>query len=115
MDSELLQSRLDTACRTFQTLERQLADPEVASDPARLQAIARERARLEPLVTDYQRLRKLEQEREEARALLRAHRDDPAAEELATLASEELVSLEGLIGSLNERLTLSLLPSDPRD
>jgi len=115
MDSELLQSRLDTACRTFQTLERQLADPAVASDPARLQAIARERARLEPLVNDYQRLRKLEQERDEARSLEKAHRDDPAAEELVALAIEELVNLESLITTLNARLTLSLLPSDPRD
>ncbi len=115
MDSELLQSRLDTACRTFASLERQLADPAVASDPGRLQTIARERARLEPLVDDYRQLRKLELEREQARVLLKGHREDAAAEELAALAAEELVSLEAAITALGERLTLALLPTDPRD
>jgi len=42
MDPVLLRQRLETARRTFDTLERQLADPAVAADPARLQAIARE-------------------------------------------------------------------------
>ena len=42
MDPDLLSQRLETARRTFETLERQLADPAVAADPARLQAIARE-------------------------------------------------------------------------
>ncbi|WP_216902521.1 peptide chain release factor 1 [Synechococcus sp. CCY 9618] len=115
MDSELLQSRLDTVCRTFTTLERQLADPAVASDPGRLQELARERARLEPLVNDYHQLRKLEQEREQARTLLKEPRGDADAEELAALATEELVSLEARLTALGERLTLAMLPSDPRD
>ena len=74
MDRTLLGERLETACRTFTALERQLADPAIAADPGRLQRLARERARLEPLVHDYQRLEKLEQERLEARALLRSPR-----------------------------------------
>ena len=62
MDLSLLHERLDTARRTFETLERQLADPAVAANPSQIQAIARERARLEPLVQDHQQLQKLEQE-----------------------------------------------------
>ena len=52
MDLATLISRLDAATTSFHTLERQLADPDVASDPKRLQSIARERSRLEPLVQD---------------------------------------------------------------
>jgi len=112
MDPSLLHERLETASRTFSSLERQLADPAVTGNPQQLQSIARERARLEPLVHDHQRLCKLEQEQLEARSLLREHRGDPAMEELV---SEELQRLEQEISELQQRLTIALLPRDPRD
>ena len=115
MDPALLQERLETACRTFASLERQLADPAIASDPARLQTLARERARLEPLVHDHDLWQKLQREQQEARQLLRDHRDDPAMAELVELASDELEDLEERLETLQRRLTLALLPSDPRD
>ena len=115
MDLSLLHERLETACRTFETLERQLADPAVAGDPQRLQTIARERARLEPLVLDHALWIKLRQQEQEARQLLRDHRDDPEMAELAELANSELQDLEPRIAALEETLTLALLPSDPRD
>jgi peptide chain release factor 1 len=77
-----------------------------------LQTIARERSRLEPLVVNHQQLQKLEQEESEARALLKEHRGDPAMEELA---NEELASLAEAIGALRQKLTVALLPRDPRD
>lgn len=112
MDLDLLHDRLETARRTFETLERQLADPAVAANPSQLQTIARERSRLEPLVVNHQQLQKLEQEESEARALLKEHRGDPAMEELA---NEELASLTEAIGALRQKLTVALLPRDPRD
>ncbi|MFU8885267.1 MAG: peptide chain release factor 1 [Cyanobacteriota bacterium] len=112
MDPTLLHERLETARRTFDSLERQLADPDVAANPAQLQTIARERSRLEPLVNDHQRLCKLEQEHQDARSLLRDHRGDSAMEELA---QEELAQLDAAIEALRQRLTLALLPQDPRD
>lgn len=115
MDPALLQDRLETACRTFDSLERQLADPAIASDPERLQVIARERARLEPLVHDHALWRKLLQEQQEARQLLREHRDDASMAELVELAQAELEDLETRIEAVQRRLTLALLPSDPRD
>ena len=115
MDPSLLQERLETACRSFESLERQLADPAIGSDPERLQTIARERARLEPLVRDHALWQKLRQEQEEARQMLREHRDDPAMAELAELATAELQDLEARLEALERQLTLALLPSDPRD
>ncbi len=111
MDRTLLGERLEAACETFSAVERQLADPAVAADPSRLQHLARERARLEPLVQDYRNLEKHERERQEARTLLRSvQAGDPGAEELAALASEELESLEASIEALMARLTVALLP-----
>jgi peptide chain release factor 1 len=116
MDRTLLGERLEAACETFSAVERQLADPAVAADPSRLQHLARERARLEPLVQDYRNLEKHERERQEARTLLRSvQAGDPGSEELAALASEELESLEASIEALMARLTVALLPRDPRD
>ena len=53
MDTTTLISRLEAASSSFHNLEQQLADPDVAADPQRLEKIARERSRLEPLVLDY--------------------------------------------------------------
>ncbi|MEB3275555.1 MAG: peptide chain release factor 1, partial [Cyanobacteriota bacterium] len=112
MDSQLLNERLEAARRTFEALETQLADPAVASDPGQLQHLARERARLEPLVHDQQELHRCREAESQARELLRQHRGEPAMEELA---SEELERLNAAIAALEHRLTLALLPSDPRD
>ena len=112
MDSSTLISRLEAATSSFHNLERQLADPDVASDPDRLQSVAKERSRLEPLVVDYTSLQNVLQEREQARTLLRESRGDVEMEELAQL---ELQSLEKRHDELIQRLTLALLPKDPRD
>lgn len=112
MDASTLTSRLQTATASFRSLERQLADPDVANDPKRLETIARERSRLEPLVLDFEELQKLEQEQADARELLRESRSDAAMQELA---QDELSDLEVQHASLLQRLTLALLPRDPRD
>ena len=112
MDASTLYSRLETATASFRNLERQLADPDVSSDPKRLESIARERSRLEPLVLDFEALQQLEREQQEARQLLKDSRGDEAMEELA---QEELETLNVQCATLIERLTLALLPRDPRD
>ncbi|MCP9850650.1 peptide chain release factor 1 [Cyanobium sp. Morenito 9A2] len=112
MDATFLSERLETACRTFASLERQLADPDVAANPGQLERIARERSRLEPLVNDYEQLNGLRRHQSEARELLRSHRGDI---EMEQLAQEELCDLAASIAALEQRLTLALLPRDPRD
>ena len=112
MDASFLSERLETARTTFETLERQLADPDVAANPAQLEPIARERARLEPLVMGYQQLQVLREQERQARELLRDSRGD---QELEGLAQEELADLAQRLAALEEELTLALLPRDPRD
>jgi peptide chain release factor 1 len=112
MDASFLAERLETASRTFATLERQLADPDVTADPTRLEPIARERARLEPLVLGRQRLQQLQAEQRQARDLLRDHRGDG---DMELLAQEEITALATQIEQLEQELTLALLPRDPRD
>ena len=61
---------------------------------------------------DFEELQKLESERDSARQLLKDSRGDAAMEELA---QDELISLQEQHSTLTERLTLALLPRDPRD
>ena len=112
MDSSTLIKRLEAAKNSFDNLELQLADPDVASDPKQLENIARERSRLEPLVNDYLKLQIVEKEVSEAKGLLKESRDD---KEMELLAKEELQNLELAKNQLIEKLTLALLPKDPRD
>lgn len=112
MDASTLTARLDTATASFRNLERQLADPDVASDPKRLEAIARERSRLEPLVLDYETLQSVQTELDQARQLLKDSRGDA---EMEGLAQEELNDLSDREQNLVQRLTVALLPRDPRD
>ncbi len=115
MDSALLYERLETTCRTFEALERQLADPALATNPSQLQTLAKERAKLEPMVLDYQKMLRLQSEQTQARDLLRQYRGDPAGQELAELAAEEFDNLEQELVGLRQRLLLAMVPSDPRD
>ena len=101
MDSSFVTERLEATCRTFEALDRQLADPSVAADPDQLLTLARERSRLEPLVLDYRQLQNLNHQTLQARELLREHRHD---KELEELAQEELASLESQRLVLEERL-----------
>ena len=112
MDASTLTARLETATASFRNLERQLADPDVASDPKRLEAIARERSRLEPLVLDYETLQSIQMELDQARQLLKDSRGDA---EMEGLAQEELNDLTDRQADLVQRLTVALLPRDPRD
>ena len=112
MDSSTLKSRLETARISFKSLEMQLADPDVSSDPKRLENIARERSKLEPLVLDYESLERVERDLLSARELLKSSKED---KDMEVLAQEEIQILEIRQNNLLDSLTLALLPKDPRD
>ncbi|GCE64531.1 peptide chain release factor 1 [cyanobiont of Ornithocercus magnificus] len=112
MESTDLTARLEAASSSLRALELQLADPSTATDPRRLQTIAQQHARLEPLVADYTALCDTESEICQTLDLLRESYSDAAMEELAR---QELERLEQQRTDLVQRITLALLPHDPRD
>ena len=112
MESTDLIARLEAASSSLRALELQLADPDTAVDPRRLQTIAQQHSRLEPLVSDYASLRRTESEICQTRSLLRDSYNDAAMEELA---QQELELLEQQRTELLQSLTLALLPYDSRD
>ena len=112
MEYTTLIARLKNASESFVNLEMQLADPDIANNPKKLESIARERAKLEPLVLDFNQLLDTDKEIGDSKQLLKDNRND---KDMESLINEELCSLEDLKNKLIEKLTIALLPKDPRD
>ena len=82
--------RLQSLSERFAEIENLLARPEVATDPARLQELARERASLEDVVGLYEQFVSVNRQLEDALVIL----DEGGDEDLRALAQEEMSSLE---------------------
>jgi peptide chain release factor 1 len=105
--------KLDALAAHYDELEHQMAQPDIATNPARLQQLARERASLEGVVSLYARYRETEKHLESARSLLQ---DEKASEpELLEMARQEAVEMEERCRAMERDLKLALLPRDPRD
>jgi len=103
--------QLERIERRFLELERQIATPEIASDPKQLQVLAQERAGLESLVTKYRKYKDIAKALEETKSMLAEERD----EDMKALARQELESLEPQQQSQLQLLKLALLPKDAND
>ncbi len=112
MEYSILLSRLKTATDSFETLEVQLADPDISNNPKKLESIARERSKLEPLVNDFKELLKIDRELEDSKKLLKECKGD---KEMEALINDELINLQQIKDSLIQKLKIALLPKDPRD
>ncbi|MFM9105175.1 MAG: peptide chain release factor 1 [Chloroflexota bacterium] len=94
--------------RRFDDLERQMADPDVATNPARMQEIGRERSELEDIVGAWRDLRSVESAISETELLAL----DP---ERADMAQDELRLLRDRKEGLEARVKALLVPKDPND
>ena len=102
--------RLAEIERHYEELERLVSDPAVLADRRRYVALAKERAQLEETVTRWRERRRLADDIEQHRELLR-EKDD----ELRELAKDELPALEARLAELDLTLRRLLLPKDPND
>ncbi len=88
-----------------------MADPQVASDVPRLIELGKERAVLDPLVVMYREYIRTLESIDEAKAIIK----EGTEPELVTLAQEEITTLSQQHDSLEQKLRLALIPSDPND
>ena len=102
--------RLAEVERHYEELERLVSDPAVLADRRRYVTLAKERAQLEETVTCWRERRRLADDIEQHRELLR-EKD----EELRELAKNELPALEARLAELDGTLRRLLLPKDPND
>ena len=100
--------RLQSLSERFTEIEGLLARPEIATDPGRLQELAKERASIEDVVELYERYESVSRQLEDARAILNEGGD----EDLRALAQEEVHALEAQRDELEGQMRLALLPKD---
>jgi peptide chain release factor 1 len=111
---ELIMGMLDRLAeieKRYEALGQELAQPEVAQDIKRLQALAQERAGVEDLVNKYREHQATVKSLAETRAML----DDDLDEEMRALVKQEVASLEAREEQLLSELRLGLLPRDAND
>jgi peptide chain release factor 1 len=94
--------------RRYEELDRQMSEPGVATDPARLQEIGRERANIDGVVTAYRELRDTERELAETELLA-------SDAEMAELVADEVNVLRERRNVLTTRIKSLLVPRDPND
>ncbi len=105
-----LTDKIKNVARRYDELTRQMAEPEVVADYARLNELAQERSEIEELVEAYRRYEEVVRELGDNEELLED--SDPEMQELAALEREEL---EAERDSLEQRMKFLLLPKDPND
>ena len=103
--------KLKSVEERYEEVSRELSDPEVISDPERLQKVARIHSELGEIVEAYHAYLKTRQDLENTREMLEGEQDP----ELAEMAKEELASLEQELVNHEEGLRLLLIPKDPND
>jgi peptide chain release factor 1 len=103
--------RLDEIERTYDQVERQLADPEVLADQARLIELSRRHAELGEVVRAYRAWRSAGEDLATARQLQREERSADGR----ALLEEEIADAQARQAALEERLRRALVPKDPND
>ena len=102
--------RIAEAKERSREIEGQLADPDVASKPGRIQELAKDLGSLRPVVETGTRYEDVVQQLEDAHAML-----DDADPDLAELARGEATELESELAELDAKLFDLFIPKDPND
>ena len=103
--------KLEQIDNRYQEIDRQMADPEVGSDPKKLQKLAQEKAAIDEVVTVYREYRAASKSLEDVKAM----RVQGLDEEMNELVKQEVTELESKIEQLSEQLKRVLVHKDPND
>jgi len=102
--------------KRYEELSHELAQPEVARNPPRLQKLAREIGDLKEIVEVATTYRRCLARRDEAQQIIdEAGPDGEGDADLVELARAELEEGDGEVAMLEERIRLLLTPRDPSD
>jgi len=100
---------LDDLDARYGEIERQISDPALATETAKLVALSKERGKIRPLVSKYRDYKKLVAGIDEARQILEDASADP---DLRTMAEEEIEQLTARKDSLLEEIQNTLVMAD---
>jgi peptide chain release factor 1 len=103
--------KLERVEQRYEELNRLMATPEVATDPARIRQYAQEQAEIQGLVEAFREYRAVSRELEDTQEML----EDSLSGEMRVLVEEEINTLSARRDRLWKRLRQLLIPKDPRD
>jgi peptide chain release factor 1 len=102
---------LDSLVLEYEELEKKLADPEIFKDQKKVREVSSRKKTIEEAVNLYKEYKKLNEELEESKEMLKEESDA----EMKEMLKEEIKNIETKIPELEEKLTIALLPKDPND
>lgn len=103
--------KLERMQERYREIERDMAEPDVAADRNRIQALGKEHAALQAAVTKYGEYQDAEREVSELRTLLEQTTDS----EMRQVVREELAALTSQLEELEDGLKEFLVEADPND
>jgi peptide chain release factor 1 len=106
-----LVDRLAELEERYETLQAEMASPDVAKDPDRLRRLGKDLSELGEIVVPFREYRTASLQAEEARELVKAESDP----EMASFLREEVNTAESRAAALRARLEELLVPKDPND
>ena len=106
-----LDDRLAEIESRFESVQAEMATPEVATDPDRLRELGRDFAELQEIVVPFREYRDARRQAEEARALAK----DEGDAEMAAFLRDEADTADARSTELRSRLEELLVPKDPND
>ena len=100
--------RLEATLKRYNEIGEELASPEIISDIKKMTLLSKERTGLEKTVEVYKEYKKVLEDIEEAKELLKD-------KDMADFAKEELTNAEEKKSKLESELEVLLIPHDPND
>jgi peptide chain release factor 1 len=104
-----LLAKLDELDRRYSEIEKQIAEPAIASDSTRLIALSKEQGKLKNIVAKYREYKTTAAGIEDAEQILK---DSTIDEDFRALAKEEVQQLEGKKNALLEEIQNTLVMTD---
>jgi len=104
-------AQFENMAEKLQKLEGMLSDPSVIGNQEQYRKVAKEHAQMSKLYNLYAKYKKIEQDIEANRALLKEEED----EEMIELVRQDLNELKEKAEKLQKELRVALLPKDPND
>ena len=104
-----LLTKLDELEQRYSEIEKQIADPAIASNSVKLIALLKEQSKLKTIVTKYREYKKTIAGIEDAEEILK---DSTVEEDFRALAEEEIQQLEGKKEALLEEIRNTLVMAD---
>ena len=101
-------NRLELILKKYNMITEELSSPTISSDIKKLAELSKEQVKLKNIVDTYNEYKKVLNDIEEAKEMVKD-------QELGEFAKEELITLEEQKQSLTDKLEILLLPQDPND